>query len=240
MTNKTNMKVIGVAASANENGNSATLLREALRGAREAGAETKEVSLPRLRIEYCRGCLSCMREGRCFQQDDMPALREQLREADGIILGTPTYGGAPCARMKNLVDRLGLYEYMTSDVFGSKYIVTIATAKSFGAKAAAGYLAATAQGGVFGRARVTGRLAAILRGGKSAAGIPAQMRKARRLGEKMVRDFDRRRTYPWQRLIPRLLNGLLMKPLIQKGIAANSDGSMRGVYASLHSRGLLN
>jgi multimeric flavodoxin WrbA len=240
MTDKSRVRVIGVGASANENGNSATLLREALRGANEAGAETKEVWLPRLRIEYCRGCLHCMREGRCFQEDDMVALRKDLSEADGIILATPTYGGAPCARMKNLVDRLGLFEYMTSAVFSGKYVVTVATAKSFGAKAAAAYLATTAQGGVFGRARVTGRLAAVLRGGKSAADLAPLLSKARRLGEKMVHDLERGRTYPWQKLIPRLFNRLLMRPLIEKGIVAHAEGAMRGVYDSLKSRSLLN
>lgn len=240
MNDTRKMKVIGVSASANENGNSAALLREALRGAREAGAETGEVSLPRLRIEFCRGCLGCMREGRCFQEDDMAALRGRLLEADGIILSTPTYGAAPSARMKNLVDRLGLFEYMTSAVFGGRHVAAIATAKSFGAKEAAGYLAKIAQGGVFGRARVTGRLAAVLRGGKSAAEDPALMAKARRLGGKMVGDFRRRRSARWQRPFGRLLNDLLMKPLIARGIVAHGRDGMRGVYASLKERGLLN
>lgn len=40
------MKIIGIASSPRHNGNSATVLREALKGAQEAGAETEEIYLP--------------------------------------------------------------------------------------------------------------------------------------------------------------------------------------------------
>jgi multimeric flavodoxin WrbA len=49
------MRIIGVASSPHRNGNSVTLLREALKGAREAGAETEEIYLPDYDIQYCQG-----------------------------------------------------------------------------------------------------------------------------------------------------------------------------------------
>ena len=234
-----NMKIVGVIASANENGNSATLLREALRGAKEAQAEVSEIVLSRSRIEYCRGCLGCMQNGQCFQKDDFTAVREALRDADGIILSTPTYAAAPSARMKNLIDRLGLFEYMTGEVFGGKYVAAIATAKSFGARQTVDYLAQVVLGGVFAKARVTGRLGAVLRGGKNACESPELLAKARHLGRKMVADFRRRRAFPWQNFFSRQLNDRVMRPMIAKGIVKHSDNGMRGVYASLKERGLI-
>lgn len=50
------MKVVGIISSSNERGNSATLLREALSGAANAGARTQEIFLPALEIGYCKGC----------------------------------------------------------------------------------------------------------------------------------------------------------------------------------------
>jgi hypothetical protein len=104
------MKVVGIISSPHAEGNGATLVREALQGAKEAGALVLEVFLPKYRIEYCRDCRACMSTGRCAVQDDFQELRQLLCEADGIILSTPTYG---------------------ADVIG------IATAGSFGAAKAA-------------------------------------------------------------------------------------------------------
>jgi len=233
------MKIVGVIASANENGNSATLLREALRGALAAHAEVREIVLSRRRIDFCQGCLGCMQEGTCFQQDDFAAVHEALRGADGIILSTPTYATAPSARMKNLIDRLGLFEYMTGEVFGGKYVAAIATAKSFGASRTVDYLAQVVLGGVFAKARVSGRLGAVLRGGKSVGDSPELLAKARRLGRKMVADFRSRRAFPWQNFFSRQINDWIMKPMIAKGIVEHSDNGMRGVYASLKARGLI-
>ncbi len=232
-------KIVGVISSANVNGNSATLLREALKGAQEAGAIVSEILLVKHTINFCKGCLRCMREGTCFQADDFESIRKTLEEANGIILSSPTYAGAPCARMKNLFDRLGLFEYMTSSVFGGKYIAAIATAKSFGAKETVAYLASMPSGGVFEKAYLSGTLGVILRGGKRADEFPDYMRQARRLGARLVEDYERGKMYPFQNLPARLVNDIITKPLIAKGIAQYKDADMRGVYGNLKERGMI-
>jgi len=233
------ISVVGVISSPNAHGNSATLVRAALAGARETGAETVEVCLPDLTIGYCSGCLQCNRTGACYQDDDFAMVRRTLQQADAIILSSPTYGGAPCARMKNLFDRLGLLEFMTSSVFGGKYIATISTAKSSGAKRTADYMASIPLGTVFQRAFVSGRLAATLKGGKTAAESPKHTAAARRLGARVADDARRGRRYLLQNLPARLLNGVMMKPMLARGIAQYKEGDMRGVYENLVRRGLL-
>ena len=54
------MKIMGIASSPHRDGNSVTLLREALKGAQEAGAETEEIYLPDYDIRYCKGCMGCL------------------------------------------------------------------------------------------------------------------------------------------------------------------------------------
>ncbi len=233
------MKIVGVIASANENGNSATLLREALQGAKAAQAEVSEIVLSRHRIEFCQGCLGCLNEGTCFQEDDFAAVHEALRDADGIILSTPTYAAAPSARMKNLIDRLGLFEYMTGEVFGGKYVAAIATAKSSGAKQTVAYLAQVALGACSPGPASRAGSAWSCAGGKSASECPELLEKARRLGGKMVADFERRRAFPWQNFLSRQLNDRVMRPMIAKGIAEHAGNGMGGVYASLKARGLI-
>lgn len=174
------MKVVGVISSPHEDGNSAILVREALRAAGEAGAEATEVFLPRYRIEFCRACGTCLKAGGCPIQDDFEEVKAMLRDADGIILSTPTYGAAPSARLKNLLDRLGQYAFLTS-FFGGKYAAGIATAGSFAARSTAAQLAAAFQSGVFQRTRVSGTLAVPLRG-RHVRDLPDVLEKARALG----------------------------------------------------------
>ncbi len=231
------MKVVGVVSSSNAHGNSAALLREALAGARECGAETEEVFLPGLTLGFCTGCLRCLSAGACVQNDDFMKLRKTLLEADGIVLSTPVYAGAPGARLKNLIDRLGLFEYMTSAVFGGKYFASVATAKSSGAKETVRYLTRVAEGGIFGAANVTGSLPAVLRGGKTAADRPDLLRAARTLGRKLADDCFAKRTYPGRNAVNRFIMNTFVRPMLAKSIVEYRDKGMEGVYSCLKNLG---
>ena len=72
------MKVVGVIASPHAEGSGAVLVRNALAGAREAGAETSEIFLADCRIEFCRDCRACMKTGRCVINDDFHKVRALL------------------------------------------------------------------------------------------------------------------------------------------------------------------
>lgn len=233
------MNVVGVISSSNLNGNSATLLREALKGAQEAGANVSEIFLPNYSFNYCKGCLVCMRNGKCVQTDDFDSIRKLLIEADGIILSSPTFAAAPNAMMKNFIDRLGLFEYMTSSVFGGKYIAAISTAKSFGAKKTVKYLASIPSGGVFKKAYISGQLGVILRGGKKASDFPEYLQRASLLGRRLVKDYENGKTHPFQNFFSRQFNDIVMKPLIAKGISQYKDADMQGVYKNLTERNMI-
>ena len=230
------MKVIGIISSPHARGNGATLVREALEGAEEAGASVAEVFLPDLRIEYCRDCRACMCTGRCAVQDDFPKLRDQMREADGIILSSPTYAKAPCARMKNLLDRLGQFAWLAS-TFGGTYVAGIATGSSFGAPKVAEQLTAALRDGVFRRAYVSGTLGVHLRG-QHVSALPQALLKARALGGRIAADIRTGRRFPLQNLAGRLPNALLMRPMIRKAIVNNKD-MMNGVYEELVRTGIV-
>lgn len=231
--------VVGVISSAHEDSNSAAMVREALKGAAEAGAAVREIYLPDYSLEFCTGCAHCMRAGRCRFDDDFAGIRAALIAADGIIWGSPTYGGAPNAIMKNLIDRLGLYEIATSSL-GGRYMAGIASANAAGAaKKVAKGLACFGVAGTFMRSYASGWLGAGFRGGKKASEDGAVLHKARRLGAKVVEDIRSGRKYPLQGALVRLMSGLVMKPLFAKYISEHRDGDTRIVYADLKARGLI-
>jgi len=97
--------VIGIAGSAREKGNSATLMRAVLEGAAQAGVETKEVYLNGLVFKGCQGCDKCSPGGRCILEDDLTPVLDELREAEGWVLASPIYFDGVSGQLKTFFDR---------------------------------------------------------------------------------------------------------------------------------------
>lgn len=231
------MKIIGIISSPHYNGSSAVVARQALKGAAEAGAEAEEIYLPNYKLEYCKGCFTCMSKGRCPINDDFEGLREKLYKADGIIISSPCYGLAPNAIMKNFLDRIGMYTVYTS-ALGGKYVAGISTAGAVGAKAVAKSHAGLVQGGIFKRGYATGILGVHI-GWDSVEKHPKYLEAAYSLGRKMVEDIKLGRKYPIQNLFNRALNALIVKKVFINNIRENKSGSMKAVYDNLAERGII-
>ena len=85
------MKIIGIVASARKGGNTEIMVKEALKTAKEAGADTELFLIAGKDIKGCDGCRSCQQTGNCRINDDMQPLYKLMLAADGIIFGTPVY-----------------------------------------------------------------------------------------------------------------------------------------------------
>jgi len=97
--------VLALAGSARQNGNSETLLRWCLDGARAEGAEVLEFRLCELDLRGCRACDACFKDGTCIQKDDMQQLYPHLRAADSIVIAAPVYSMGLPGVPKMMVDR---------------------------------------------------------------------------------------------------------------------------------------
>lgn len=85
------MRVLGIYGSPRKDGNTDILMKEVLRGAMDAGAETAEVFARKLTIGPCIGCDKCIELGQCWQKDDYPKVEEELDKADAIVFATPVH-----------------------------------------------------------------------------------------------------------------------------------------------------
>ncbi|MGD0818819.1 MAG: flavodoxin family protein [Methanomassiliicoccales archaeon] len=123
------MKIVGLQSSPRgKNSNTLKLLNAALDGAREAGAEIELLDVTKLKIEYCTGCVSCYKTGKCHLKDDYPLLREKILEADGIILSSPNYISNITAPLKATFDRSA--NFIHEQLLDGKYGFSIMTAGS--------------------------------------------------------------------------------------------------------------
>jgi len=90
-------KIIAINGSPRSGWNTDILVREAAAGAASAGAEVEVIDL--YRLEKFTGCVSCFGckteayQGKCICRDGLAEVLEKIRQADGLILGSPVYLG---------------------------------------------------------------------------------------------------------------------------------------------------
>lgn len=98
-------KVVAIYGSPRREGNTALLLQEAVRGAREAGAEVEEVVLRDLKMSPCLEIYGCKNSGRCAIQDDFQKVYESLLTSQAVMLASPIFFYSVSAHTKILMDR---------------------------------------------------------------------------------------------------------------------------------------
>jgi len=98
-------KVVAIYGSPRRKGNTALLLQEAVRGAREAGAEVEEVVLRDLKMSPCLELYECKNSGRCAIQDDFQKVYESILTSQAVMLASPIFFYSVSAHTKILMDR---------------------------------------------------------------------------------------------------------------------------------------
>jgi multimeric flavodoxin WrbA len=117
------MKVVAFNGSPRKKGNTAVLIKHVLDKLREEGIETEYHSFGGKELRGCLACYKCFKNQnrRCSQEkDELNSYIEKMIEADGIILGSPTYFANVSAEMKALIDRAGLVAKANRDLFKHK------------------------------------------------------------------------------------------------------------------------
>jgi len=130
------MKVVAFNGSARKDGNTAILLNTALAEIEAEGIETELVQLAGCNIRGCAACYGCFekKDRRCaVERDDANALIAKMLEADGILLGSPTYFADVTAEMKALIDRAGLVAKANDDMLRRKVGAAVVAVRRGGA-----------------------------------------------------------------------------------------------------------
>ena len=120
------MKVVAINGSPRKDGNTSIALKLM---SEELIKEGIEVEIIQVGDKLLHGCIAC---GYCFgsenhqcvfNDDIMNEVSNKMREADGIILGSPTYYGGIAGTMKSFLDRA-----FYSSITGKNYRNKVATA----------------------------------------------------------------------------------------------------------------
>ncbi len=98
--------MIGISGSLRAGSYTTMAVAAALRGAVEAGAKTQLIDLRDYKLTLSTGV-----DTDPTYPDSLAALRELVRSADGIVLGTPEYHGSFSGVLKNALDLMGFEEF---------------------------------------------------------------------------------------------------------------------------------
>lgn len=101
-------KVLILNGSPRKNGIISTLLKEVVEGIKEKNNEIEWVDIYNLQMKPCIACMKCRTkaDGECsLPKDDAHIIGKKIKEADTLVIGTPTYWGNMSSQLKVLFER---------------------------------------------------------------------------------------------------------------------------------------
>ena len=99
-------KVLLLNGSPHLRGCTATALEEMARIFEQEGIETEIIQIGGKDIRGCVSCGQCGKLGRCVFDDLVNETASKLREADGLVVGSPVYYASPNGTILSFMDRL--------------------------------------------------------------------------------------------------------------------------------------
>ena len=101
------MKILILNGSPRSQGLISQMLKQMAQEAEKCGAQVEWVTINRLLMRPCLGCMNCRSKHTCvLPQDDAHKTMEKINEADALIVGTPCYWGNMNGYLKVLFDRI--------------------------------------------------------------------------------------------------------------------------------------
>jgi multimeric flavodoxin WrbA len=130
------VKVVAFNASPRPEGNTAILLQHVLKTLQEEGIETEFIQLGGQLIHGCMACGTCMKlkNKQCkIVNDNVNQYIQKMAEADGILLGSPTYFSMMTPELKALIDRAGYVAMGNDHLFKRKVGAAVVAVRRAGA-----------------------------------------------------------------------------------------------------------
>ncbi len=129
------MKVIAINGSPKAEGNTFHALNTVLTELNNQGIETEIIHVGNKSIRGCMGCGQCVKNmnEKCALSDDIVNDSiQKLKEADGILLGSPVYYAGVNGTMKSFLDRVFYVAGVNKGLFRHKVGASVAAVRRSG------------------------------------------------------------------------------------------------------------
>lgn len=100
------MKIVIINGSPRKNGATALLLNKMSEHlVSYADVEITYIHISDYALMPCSGCMSCYHRSICCLNDKVEDINKKISEADGLIIGSPTYSSSMPGSLKTFIDR---------------------------------------------------------------------------------------------------------------------------------------
>ena len=205
------MKIVIINGSPRTDGLTAAILHGISDTLTDKNVNVEFYDLGRLTMAQCLGCCTCYYTGRCVIDDDAEKISRSIAEADGIVLGTPTYASNVSGLMKVFIDR---GHFVIEQLLRGKYCITLATGENYGIKDAGKILNRLI---VYSGGRLTSRITINAPFNSVRSGIqisPKIKQLVCKAGYKLYDAVSRQKTYPLQAIYHKIIFELGIKPFV--------------------------
>ncbi|BCS89266.1 flavodoxin family protein [Pseudodesulfovibrio sediminis] len=130
------MNVVGINGSARRGGNTAEMIKIVFAQLETHGIETRLIELGGKNVHGCIACYKCFKnkDRKCAVDNDfINECMSAMDEADGIILGSPTYFANLTPETKCVIDRCGMVARANGDIFVRKVGAAVVAHRRAGA-----------------------------------------------------------------------------------------------------------
>ncbi|MCW4024865.1 MAG: flavodoxin family protein [Candidatus Bathyarchaeota archaeon] len=130
------MKVIAFNSSPRKDGNTNRLIQQSLKALQEEGIQTELIQIGGQTLHGCTACGTCrtLKNKQCsITTDDVNSYIQKMIEADGILLGSPTYFSMMTPELKALIDRAGYVAMSNGGMFKRKVGAAVVAVRRAGA-----------------------------------------------------------------------------------------------------------
>ncbi|MFA5904601.1 MAG: flavodoxin family protein [Desulfobacula sp.] len=129
------MKVVGFNGSAREKGNTACSLNTIFAELEKAGIETEMILVGKEKIQGCIACHGCVKnqnEACSIKDDPVNEWIQKIKEADGILLGSPVHFAGVAGTMKSFLDRAFFVSSVNGGLFRHKVGAAVSAVRRSG------------------------------------------------------------------------------------------------------------
>lgn len=130
------MKVVAFNGSPRKGGNTEMMIRKVFEVLKREGIECELVQVGGTMVRGCRACGKCkeLMNNKCvFNDDPVNEWIQKMIEADGIVIGSPTYFAALTSETKAFIDRTGYVSRANGGLYKRKAGAAVVAVRRAGA-----------------------------------------------------------------------------------------------------------
>lgn len=129
------MKVVAFNGSPRKGGNTSIMIQTVFAELEKHGIQTQEIAVGSKPVQGCMACMKCWerKDGCCaLKKDSLNDWLEIMRNADGIILGSPVYCADLNGQIKSFIDRASMTACANDDMLKRKVGASVVAVRRAG------------------------------------------------------------------------------------------------------------